>query len=87
MSKNRLATAVLLSEFTVHNNSFGHFVRRSLDMLAGVPSIVFGLFGNAFFLHLSGTGIFNFVWWAYSCLYGFACFNPYHRGRFTYSSK
>jgi len=64
MSKNRLATAVLLSEFTVHNNSFGHFVRRSLDMLAGVPSIVFGLFGNAFF--------FAFIWdWDFQfCLVG-----------------
>lgn len=44
-----LATAVLLSEFTVPGSVFGHLVRRSLDVLAGVPSIVFGLFGNAFF--------------------------------------
>ena len=51
-----LATAMLLSEFTLHNNTFGRFVRRSLDMLAGVPSIVFGLFGNAFFCIYLGLG-------------------------------
>lgn len=44
-----LATAVLLSEFTRYDSVFGRLVRRSLDVLAGVPSIVFGLFGNAFF--------------------------------------
>ena len=31
-------------------------VRRSLDVLAGVPSIVFGLFGNAFFCGVLGMG-------------------------------
>lgn len=31
-------------------------VRRSLDVLAGVPSIVFGLFGNAFFSVILGLG-------------------------------
>lgn len=51
-----LATAALLSEFTLHNNTFGRFVRRSLDMLAGVPSIVFGLFGNAYFCIYLGLG-------------------------------
>jgi len=44
-----LGSAVLLSEFAPPANLFGRFVRRSLDVLAGVPSIVFGLFGNAFF--------------------------------------
>jgi phosphate transport system permease protein len=51
-----LATAVLLSEFTRHDSVFGRFVRRSLDVLAGVPSIVFGLFGNAFFCIYLGLG-------------------------------
>ncbi len=44
-----VATAVLLAELTPPGSLFGHWVRRSLDVLAGVPSIVFGLFGNAFF--------------------------------------
>ena len=51
-----LATAVLLSEFTRHDSGSGRLVRRSLDVLAGVPSIVFGLFGNAFFCIYLGLG-------------------------------
>jgi len=51
-----LATAVLLSEFTRQNSLLGRLVRRSLDVLAGVPSIVFGLFGNAFFCIYLGLG-------------------------------
>ncbi|QMS86382.1 phosphate ABC transporter permease PstA (plasmid) [Nostoc edaphicum CCNP1411] len=48
-----VGTAVLLAEFTATESVFGRLVRRSLDVLAGVPSIVFGLFGNAFFsIHL-----------------------------------
>jgi len=44
-----LGSAILLSEFSPQGSLFGRLVRRSLDVLAGVPSIVFGLFGNAFF--------------------------------------
>ncbi len=51
-----LGTAVLLAEFTTDANPFGRIVRRSLDVLAGVPSIVFGLFGNAFFSKALGLG-------------------------------
>ncbi|MDD4906629.1 MAG: phosphate ABC transporter permease PstA [Methylobacter tundripaludum] len=51
-----VATAVLLSEFTRHESVLGRFVRYSLDVLAGVPSIVFGLFGNAFFCIYLGLG-------------------------------
>jgi len=51
-----LATAVLLSEFTRTGSVFGRLVRRSLDVLAAVPSIVFGLFGNAFFCIYLGLG-------------------------------
>jgi len=51
-----LATAILLSEFTAQNSSFARFVERSLDVLAGIPSIVFGLFGNAFFCIYLGLG-------------------------------
>ncbi len=51
-----LATAVLLTEFTRQKSHFGRFVERSLDVLASVPSIIFGLFGNAFFCLFLGLG-------------------------------
>lgn len=51
-----LGTALLLSEFVAEESRFGRVIRRSLDGLAGVPSIVFGLFGNAFFSQLLGLG-------------------------------
>ena len=50
-----VSTAVLLSEFS-GEGAFARVVRRSLDVLAGVPSIVFGLFGNAFFSKVLGMG-------------------------------
>lgn len=51
-----LGTAVLLAEFTPDRGRFGWLVRRSLDVLAGVPSIVFGLFGGLFFVEVLGLG-------------------------------
>ena len=51
-----VGTAILLNEFTQAESTFGKLVRRSLDVLAGVPSIVFGLFGNAFFCIYLGLG-------------------------------
>jgi phosphate transport system permease protein len=51
-----IGTAVLLAEYTSSESFFGRLVRRSLDVLAGVPSIVFGLFGNAFFCNTLGLG-------------------------------
>jgi phosphate transport system permease protein len=51
-----LATAVFLAEFQRGQRGFGPLVRYSLDTLAGVPSIVFGLFGNAFFSITLGLG-------------------------------
>ncbi len=50
------ATAVLLAEFVPATSKFGTIVRYSLQVLAGVPSIVFGLFGNAFFSIYLGLG-------------------------------
>jgi len=51
-----LATAALLTEFSQKNSFFSRFIERSLDVLASVPSIVFGLFGNAFFCVYLGLG-------------------------------
>ncbi|MEO1366852.1 MAG: phosphate ABC transporter permease PstA [Acidobacteriota bacterium] len=51
-----LASALWLSELGRASSRFGTGVRRSLDVLAGVPSIVFGLFGNAFFCIYLGLG-------------------------------
>ena len=51
-----VGTAILLAEFTAKENWFGRWVLRSLDILAGTPSIVFGLFGNAFFCKTLGLG-------------------------------
>jgi phosphate transport system permease protein len=44
-----LGAAIYLAEWTTTQNRGSRVIRHSLDMLAGVPSIVFGLFGNAFF--------------------------------------
>lgn len=49
-------TAVLLAEYVPVSSKFGVTVRYSLQVLAGVPSIVFGLFGNAFFSIYLGLG-------------------------------
>lgn len=51
-----VGTAVLLAEFSLNSSVLGRLVRLSLDVLAGVPSIVFGLFGNAFFCKTLGMG-------------------------------
>jgi phosphate transport system permease protein len=51
-----VGTALFLSECTRHSHVTGRLTRGSLDVLAGVPSIVFGLFGNAFFCQMLGLG-------------------------------
>ena len=45
-----LGTAIELTEMIEQNSWFSRNLRRFLDVLAGVPSIVFGLFGNALFV-------------------------------------
>lgn len=48
-----LAAAVLLAQ---SRNRFAGIIRLSLDVLAGAPSIVLGLFGFAFFCKFLGLG-------------------------------
>jgi phosphate transport system permease protein len=50
------AAAIWLAEFTRKGGKLAMYVRLSLDVLAGVPSIVFGLFGSAFFCVFLGLG-------------------------------
>ena len=51
-----LGTAVLLAEFTRRGTWYSAIVVRSLDVLAAVPSVVFGLFGYAVFCVGFGLG-------------------------------
>lgn len=52
-----LGTAIYLSEFSSDSSWIGRWIRFSLDVLGGVPSIVFGLFGSAFFCVTLGLGL------------------------------
>lgn len=51
-----IGCAIWLAEFTRNRSALSLFVGRSLDVLASIPSIVFGLFGNALFCNLMGLG-------------------------------
>ena len=44
-----VGTAIYLTEYAPRNK-FSDFIRYALDGLAGIPSIIFGLFGVAFFV-------------------------------------
>jgi phosphate transport system permease protein len=52
-----VATALYLSEYAPKGSKFVSWVRLAVHNLAGVPSIVFGLFGLGFFVHFIGGGI------------------------------
>jgi len=51
-----IGCALFLSEFARRSVASGRWIRRSLDVLAGTPSIVFGLFGNVLFAKILGMG-------------------------------
>lgn len=51
-----VGTAVFLADYTSGKTRLAGWIRTSLDVLGGVPSIVFGLFGNAFFCLALGMG-------------------------------
>ena len=50
-------TAIYLHEYAPRGSRFAAAVRVAVQNLAGVPSIVFGLFGLGFFIHFVGEGI------------------------------
>ncbi|MBN2877037.1 MAG: phosphate ABC transporter permease PstA [Bacilli bacterium] len=50
-----ILTAVYLHEFAPKNNKFVHVLRRMVEMLTGVPSIIFGLLGAAVFIPIVST--------------------------------
>lgn len=50
-------TALYLHEYTVPGSKITRLIRIGINNLAGVPSIVFGLFGLGFFIGFIGTGL------------------------------
>ncbi len=52
-----VASAVYLHEYAGGSSRFARYVRLGVNNLAGVPSIVFGLFGMSFFVIACGFGI------------------------------
>ncbi|PWU20392.1 MAG: phosphate ABC transporter permease PtsA [Verrucomicrobia bacterium] len=47
-------TAIYLTEYARINSPLTRIIRGAVNNLAGVPSIVFGLFGLGFFVHFAG---------------------------------
>lgn len=52
-----VCVAIYFSEYADRTSRFYKITRSAVDNLAGVPSIVFGLFGLGFFVKFVGTGI------------------------------
>ncbi len=50
-------TAIYLSEYTRKSSLIARGIRFAVNTLAGVPSIVFGLFGLGFFVQFVGSGM------------------------------
>ncbi len=49
-----IMTAVFLNEYAGGSNPFAKLIRSALDMLGGVPSIIYGLFGMITFVRIFG---------------------------------
>src|SRR5258708_1579657 len=52
-----VAAAVYLQEYAPQDSKLVHLVRLALQNLAGVPAIVFGLFGLGLFVEFTGGSI------------------------------
>jgi phosphate transport system permease protein len=50
-------TAIYLAEYVGKKSIFGRVIRFAVNTLAGIPAIVFGLFGLGFFIQFVGRGI------------------------------
>jgi ABC-type phosphate transport system permease subunit len=55
-------TAIYLTEYARQNSLFARTIRFAVNTLAGVPSIVFGLFGLGFFVQTIGAQIDHINW-------------------------
>lgn len=49
-------TAIFLNEYVGQNSKLGRTIRFAVNTLAGIPAIVFGLFGLGFFINFVGGG-------------------------------
>lgn len=56
-----VTTAVYLTEYARSSHWYTRVIRAAIANLAGVPSIVFGLFGAAFFVQLIGGGVDDLI--------------------------
>jgi len=52
-----VATAIYMHEYAPKRSRMVHVVRLAIQNLAGVPAIVFGLFGLGFFIEFIGRGM------------------------------
>jgi phosphate transport system permease protein len=55
-----VSTAIYLQEYAPKGSRWIHLVRLAIQNLAGVPAIVFGLFGLGFFIQFVGRGLDTF---------------------------
>lgn len=68
-----IATAIYLSEYADEQTRRTRWIRAAIRALAGVPSIVFALFGLGFFVLFVGRGIDRVVYPALGPVFGRPC--------------
>lgn len=51
-----VATAIFLSEYTKKGSKIMHIIRTAVEVLSGIPSVVYGLFGMIFFCVMLNLG-------------------------------
>lgn len=49
-----LGGAIFLAQYAKSKNIFTKIIKSGIEILSGIPSIIYGLFGNAFFVHVCG---------------------------------